>query len=127
MANNSVTHVPCTTSGFPSRPSLAISDTLHNVQGVSPNCTIDTYPSGSSVHLTGTLQAPRVSPTVSPRAPPAATPANPGTIWIQQTSGHFEPVNLGLPPQAANLPSTRPPSPALSLQVPADDPLVLEG
>ena len=127
MANNSVTHVPCTTSGFPSRPSLAISDTLHNVQGVSPNCTIETYPSGSPVHLIGTLQAPPVSTTVSRRVPPAATPANPGTTWIQQTSGHFEPSNLGLPPAAADLPSTHPPSPALSLQVPADDPLVLKG
>ena len=127
MENNSVTHGPCTTSGFPSRPSLAISDTLHNVQGVSPNCTIDTYPSGSSVHLTGTLQAPRMSATVPRRVPPAATPAYPGTIWIQQTFGHFEPFNLGLPRQAADLPSVRPPSPALSLQVPADDPLVLEG
>ena len=121
------THVPCTTSGFPSRLSLAISDTLQNVQGVSPNCTIDTYPSGSSVHLTGTLQAPGVSATVPCRISPAATPANPETIWIQQTSGHFEPSNLGLPPQASDLPSTRPLSPALSLQVPADDPLVLEG
>ena len=68
-----------------------------------------------------------MSTTVPRRVPLAATPANPGTIWIQQTSGHFEPSNLGLPPQAADLPSARPPSPALSLQFPADDPLVLEG
>ena len=100
---------------------------MHNVQGVSPNCTIDTYPSGSWAHLTGTLQAPRLSATIPRQVPPAATPANPGTIWIQQTSCHFEPSNLGLPPQAADLPSACLPSPALSLQVPADDPLVLEG
>ena len=68
-----------------------------------------------------------MSATIPRRVLPAASPAIPGTIWIQQTSGHFEPSNLGLPPQAADLPSARPLSPALSLQVPADDPLVLEG
>ena len=56
--------------------------------------------------------------------PPAATPANSESIWIKQTSGHFAPSNSGLPLQCAD---SLPPSPALSLQVPADDPLILEG
>ena len=60
LTNESVTHVPSTTSCAPSRPLWAIWDMLNTVQGSPPICSINTYPSGSSVQLTGTLQALRV-------------------------------------------------------------------
>ncbi|KAH3817177.1 hypothetical protein DPMN_118707 [Dreissena polymorpha] len=53
-------------------------------------------------HLTTTasVSTPRVSSTVSSRVPPTATLSNPDTLWIQNSAGHFVPVN------ADNLPSS---------------------
>ncbi|KAH3812718.1 hypothetical protein DPMN_141156 [Dreissena polymorpha] len=80
------------------------------------------------------FSAPRVSSTLHrsiPRA--AATPSNPNTLWIQQSPGIFVPFSTdplpataGIQSESADLISDRPNSPAISLMVPENDPLMIE-
>ncbi len=56
--------------------------------------------SGAHLTTTASVSTPRVSSTVSSRVLPTATLSNPDTLWIQNSAGHFVPVN------ADNLPSS---------------------
>ncbi|KAH3808544.1 hypothetical protein DPMN_136901 [Dreissena polymorpha] len=91
---------------------------------------------GTGVNLTtsAAFSAPRVSSTLHRsilRA--AATPSNPYTLWIQQSPGIFVPITTdplpataGIQSESADLITDRPNSPAISLMVPENDPLMLE-
>jgi hypothetical protein len=90
----------------------------------------------TEVNLTSlaAFSAPRVSSTLHrsiPRA--AATPSNPNTLWIQQSPGIFVPITTdplpataGIQSESADLITDRPNSPAISLMVPENDPLMIE-
>jgi len=90
----------------------------------------------TEVNLTSlaAFSAPRVSSTLHrsiPRA--AATPSNPNTLWIQQSPGIFVPITTdplpataGIQSESADLITDRPSSPAISLMVPENDPLMIE-
>ncbi|KAH3716598.1 hypothetical protein DPMN_059322 [Dreissena polymorpha] len=126
---------PVSASIFASTHTSAVPTTTeHNLYS---NTSLHTYQAqGTGVNLTtsAAFSAPRVSSTLHrsiPRA--AATPSNPNTLWIQQSPGIFVPFSTdplpetaGIHSESADLISDRPNSPAISLMVPENDPLMIE-